>query len=40
MLDNVDAEVFRANFPTVSREQAVRVLEHFRSTLNDISLPA
>ena len=44
MLENLEAGVslneFLENFPTVTREQAVRVLEHFRATLDDISLPA
>ena len=44
LLENLEAGVsldeFLENFPTVSRDQAVRVLEHFRSTLNDISLAA
>ena len=31
---------FIDGFPTVTREQAVRVLEHFKSTLNDIKLAA
>ena len=44
LLDNLEAGVsldeFLENFPTVTREQAVRVLEHFKSTLSDISLAA
>ena len=44
MLENLEAGVsldeFVENFPTVTHSQAVRVLEHFRSTLNDISLAA
>lgn len=44
LLENLEAGVsldeFLENFPTVSRDQAVRVLEHFRSSLNDISLAA
>ena len=44
LLENLEAGVsldeFLENFPTVSRDQAVRVLEHFRSTLSDISLAA
>ena len=31
---------FIDGFPTVTREQAVSVLEHFKSTLNVISLDA
>jgi uncharacterized protein (DUF433 family) len=42
LLENLGAGVsldeFLENFPTVTREQAVRVLEHFRSELNDLSL--
>lgn len=42
LLENLEAGVsldeFLENFPTVSREQAVRVLGHFRSELQDISL--
>jgi uncharacterized protein (DUF433 family) len=44
LLENLEAGVsldeFLENFPTVTRLQAVRILEHFRSTLNDISLAA
>lgn len=44
LLENLEAGIsldeFLENFPTVSRDQAVRVLEHFRSELNDISLAA
>ena len=44
MLENLEAGVsldeFLENFPTVTREQAVRVLEHFRSEINDLSLAA
>ena len=44
LLDNLEVGVsldeFIENFPTVTREQAVRVLEHFKSTLNDIKLAA
>ena len=44
MLENFEAGVsldeFLENFPTVTREQAVRVLEHFRSEINDLSLAA
>ena len=42
LLENLEAGVsldeFLENFPTVTRDQAVRILEHFRSELNDISL--
>lgn len=42
LLENLEAGVsldeFLDNFPTVSHEQAVSVLEHFRSSLNEISL--
>ncbi len=44
LLDNLEAGVsldeFLENFPTVTRDQAVRILEHFRSSLDDISLAA
>lgn len=44
LIENFEAGVsldeFLENFPTVTREQAVRILEHFRSELNDISLAA
>jgi len=44
LLENLEAGVsldeFLTNFPTVSREQVVRVLGHFRSELDDISLAA
>ena len=44
LLENLEAGVsldeFLENFPTVTREQAVSVLEYFRSTLNEISLAA
>jgi uncharacterized protein (DUF433 family) len=40
LLDNLEVGVsldeFLENFPTVTREQAVRVLEHFKSTLDDL----
>ena len=43
LLENLEAGVsldeFLENFPTVTREQAVRILEHFRSSLDDISPP-
>ena len=42
LIDNLEAGVsldeFLENFPTVTREQAIKVLEHFKSTLNSISL--
>lgn len=42
LLENLEVGVsldeFLENFPTVVREQAVAVLEHFRASLNDISL--
>lgn len=44
LLDNLSSGVsldeFLENFPTVTRDQAVRVLAHFRSELDDISLAA
>lgn len=44
LLENLGAGVsldeFLENFPTVTRDQAVRVLEHFRRQLDDLSLPA
>jgi len=44
LLENLEAGVslneFLENFPTVSREQAISVLAHFRTSLNDISLAA
>lgn len=44
LLENLEAGVsldeFLENFPTLSRDQAVRILEYFRSSLNDISLAA
>ena len=44
LLDNLEVGVsldeFLENFPTVKREQAVRVLEYFKSTLNDIKKAA
>lgn len=44
LLENLEAGVsldeFIDNFPTVTRSQAVRVLEHFRSELDGISLAA
>jgi len=42
LLENLEAGVsldeFLENFPTVTREQAVSVLEHFRASLDEISL--
>ncbi len=42
LLENLEAGVsldeFLENFPTVTRGQAVAVLEHFRASLNDLSL--
>lgn len=44
MLENLEAGVsldeFLENFPTVTREQAISVLEYFRTSLNDLSLAA
>ena len=44
LLDNLEVGVsldeFLENFPTVRREQAVRVLEYFKSTLDDIKKAA
>ena len=44
LLDNLEAGVsldeFLDNFPTVTREQAVQVLEYFKATLNDIKKAA
>ena len=44
LLENLEAGVsldeFIENFPTVTREQAVSVLAHFRSELDDLSLAA
>ena len=44
LLDNLEVGVsldgFLENFPTVKREQAVRVLEYFKSALNDIKQAA
>jgi len=40
LLDNLEVGVsldeFLDNFPTVTREQAVEVLEHFKTTLNSV----
>ena len=42
LLENLEAGVsldeFLENFPTVTREQAVTVLEHFRHSIESISL--
>ena len=42
LLENLEAGVsldeFLENFPTVTREQAVTVLEHFRHSIDSISL--
>jgi uncharacterized protein (DUF433 family) len=44
LLENLEAGVsldeFLENFPTVTREQVVRVLEHFRSEINGLGLAA
>lgn len=44
LLENLEAGVsldeFLENFPTVRRDQAVRVLEYFRTSLKDIVLAA
>lgn len=44
LIDNLEAGVslneFLENFPTVSREQAVQVLEYFKKTLDDIKKAA
>lgn len=44
LLENLEVGVsldeFLDNFPTVTRTQAVAVLEHFRSQLKDLSLAA
>lgn len=44
LLDNLEVGVsldeFLENFPTVRREQAVRVLEYFKSTLDEIKKAA
>ena len=44
LLDNLEVGVsldeFLENFPTVKREQAVQVLEYFKSTLDDIKKAA
>ena len=42
LLENLEAGIsldeFLENFPTVTREKAVRVLEYFRASLDDLSL--
>jgi uncharacterized protein (DUF433 family) len=42
LFDNLEAGVsldeFLENFPSVAREQAVRILEHFRLSIDEISL--
>jgi uncharacterized protein (DUF433 family) len=44
LLDNLEVGVsldeFIENFPTVKREQAVQVLEYFKSTLDEIKKAA
>lgn len=44
LLDNLEAGIslgeFLENFPTVRREQAVQVLEYFKSTLDDLKKAA
>jgi uncharacterized protein (DUF433 family) len=44
LLENLEAGVsideFLENFPTVSREQVVQVLEHFRASIDELSLAA
>lgn len=44
LIDNLEVGVsldeFLENFPTVKREQAVQVLEYFKSTLDDIKKAA
>lgn len=44
LLDNLEVGVsldeFLENFPTVRREQAVQILEYFKTTLNDIKKAA
>ncbi len=44
LLDNLEVgvslDVFLENFPTVSREQAVQVLEYFKRSLDDIKKAA
>ena len=44
LLDNLEVgvslDVFLENFPTVTRKQAVQVLEYFKSTLDNIKKAA
>lgn len=44
LIENLEADVsldeFLENFPTVRREQALQVLEYFKSTLADIKIAA
>ena len=44
LLDNLEAGVsldeFLENFPTVTREQVVKILEHFRSEIKGLGLAA
>lgn len=44
LIENLEAGVsldeFLENFPTVDRSQVISVLEHFRNSLNDLSLAA
>ena len=44
LIDNLEVGVsldeFLENFPTVTREQAVQVLEYFKSTLDDLQKAA
>jgi uncharacterized protein (DUF433 family) len=44
LLDNLEVGVsldeFLENFPTVKREQAIQVLEYFKSTLDDLKRAA
>ncbi len=44
LLDNLEVGIsldgFLENFPTVKREQAVQVLEHFKATLEDFKRAA
>lgn len=44
LFDNLETDVsldeFLENFPTVTREQAVKVLEYFKSTLDNIKKAA
>jgi uncharacterized protein (DUF433 family) len=44
LLDNLEVgvslDVYLENFPTVERQQAIQVLEYFKSTLNDLKQAA